>query len=303
MVSTLPAAVVIECPKCGTRYQLPPDAIGPKGRKVACAHCGEAWQAKALPPAKTATDPDTLFDAAQEEALDAAFTEAEEAAPSPPADAVPSEAEPEGEDLRSMAEIKAAIAPRPRPAVSPRIDAVDRKRQKDFDRRQAAIGRQLPLAKVRRSVRIASVMALLLIVVGGIALRVEIVKRFPDLAGLYEAVGLGVNIIGLEFRDVKTLVVLRNGSSVMQVDARIYSVAPRSVVVPPVLVTLLDEGGASVYEWSVMPEVRDLEPGEVVDFSTQLTSPPAAATRVRLTFTDGKARAEGPVAKAAAESK
>jgi predicted Zn finger-like uncharacterized protein len=297
MVSTLPSAVVIECPKCGTRYQLPPDAIGPKGRKVACAHCGEAWQAKALAPAETSGDPDMMFDAAEEEALDAAFAEAE---PTPSASL---EAGPEGADLRSMAEIKAAIAPRPRLAVSPRTDAVDRNRQKDFDRRQAALSKRLPLAKVRRSVRIASVIALLLILVGGVAFRVEVVKRFPDLAGIYEAVGLAVNIVGLEFRDVTTLVALRKGSHVMQVDARIYSVAPRSIAVPPVVVTLLDEGGASVYEWSVRPEARDLEPGEVVDFSTQLTSPPAAARRVRLTFTDGKARAEGPVARTAAESK
>ena len=302
MVSPLSSTVVIECPKCGTRYQLPPDAIGPKGRKVACAHCGETWQAKALPPAETAEDPDTLFDAAQEAALDAAFAEAEQAEASPPAEPAPPVSEPESGDVRSIAEIKAAIAPRPRPATSPSHDVIDRKRQKDFDRRQAAFGKQLPLARVRRSARITGVIALLMIIVGGIAFRTEIVRRFPDLAGLYQAAGLGVNIVGLEFRDVTTLVALRSGSNVMQVDARIYSVAPRDVVVPPVLVTLLDDNGASVYEWSVVPEARDLEPGEVVDFSTQLTSPPADATRVRLSFTDGKARVEGPVANAAAKS-
>jgi hypothetical protein len=40
----------------------------------------------------------------------------------------------------------------------------------------------------------------------------------------------------------------------------------------------------------------------VVDFAAQLSSPPAAAKRVRLTFTDGRARVESPVSSAAATS-
>ena len=296
MVSPLPSTVVIECPQCGTRYQLPPEAIGQKGRKVACAHCGNAWQAKAIPPDKAPADPDKLFDAKEEAALDAAFAAEEEASAAAAAAEV--------EELPAP-DIKAAIAPKPqeKPAVSARADPADKKRQKDFRNRQAALIRQLPLAKVRRAVRIAAVVALLSLIVGGIAFRTDIVKRYPDLAGVYAAIGMGVNVIGLEFRDVTTIATLRNGTNVMQVDARIYSVAPRMVAVPPVVVTLLDEAGASVYEWSVVPEARDLEPGEVVDFSTQLSSPPAAAKRVRLTFTDGKTRTESPVSSAAATSK
>jgi hypothetical protein len=101
---------------------------------------------------------------------------------------------------------------------------------------------------------------------------------------------------------VTTLVTLRGGQNIMQVDGRIYSVAPQRVVVPPVVVTLLDSAGAKLYEWSVLPEVRDLEPGEVVDFSAQLTAPPQDAARVRLTFTDGRPRPQAPLAPQPPES-
>lgn len=308
MPSPLPTAVIIECPKCGTRYQLPPEAIGPKGRKVACAHCGETWQAKAVTPAKPKDDPDKLFDPAEEAALDAAFVEAErevaEAMHGPPAPAPARTPTADEGEMRSITDIRAAIAPRQRPAAtSSKTDAIDRKRLKDFNKRQDALSKRLPFAKVRRTVRIIGITGLVSIIVLAVAFRTEIVKRYPDLAGIYAALGLGVNVVGLEFRDVNTLVALRNGSNVMQVDARIYSVAPRTVLVPPVLVTLLDAEGAPLYEWSVVPDARDLEPGEVVDFTTQLTSPPAAARRVRLTFTDGKARAEGPVEPPPAQSK
>lgn len=299
MASPVTSTLVIACPDCGTRYRLPPDAIGPKGRKVACAHCGGTWHAKAGDAGEA--DADRLFDEEAEAALDAAFAAAERVLAAPqkpapyPAAAEPDHPDPEaGPPDRSIAEIKAAIAPRSRPNKRP-DSADDKKRQKDFRKRQAATVSRLPLARVRRSLRIAGLSALALLLVGGTVFRTDIVRQFPDLAGVYEAVGLGVNLVGLEFRDVTTLVTLRNGAKVMQVDARIYNVAARSVVVPPVVVTLLDEAGTPLYEWSATPEAHDLEGGEVVDFKTQLNAPPEGAARVRLAFSDGKARPRGAV--------
>jgi predicted Zn finger-like uncharacterized protein len=292
MASPLPSAVVIACPRCGTRYQLAGEAIGPKGRKVSCANCGEIWQARAA-PRPGPDDPDVLFDEAAERALDAGFAAEERAAAEP----VPSDPTEEAR-LRTIAEIKAVIAPKPKIVDATPDAAGDKARQMAFDKRQAALSRQSPLARARRVLRLAGVSVLVVAIVGAVAFRTEIVRQFPDLAGAYEALGLGVNIVGLEFRDVTTLVTLRGGQNVMRVDGRIYSVAVRDVVVPPIVVTLLDDAGARLYEWSVLPQARDLEPGEVVDFSTQLTSPPQGAARVRLTFTDGRARSETPVAAA-----
>jgi predicted Zn finger-like uncharacterized protein len=301
MVSPLASTVVIECPHCGTRYQLPAEAVGAKGREVACAHCGKTWHAKPLP--RSGDDPDTLFDEASERALDEAFKAQERAAAEPQAAKPPAAPPEDGERMRSIAEIKAAISPRQRPETpgnGQASDAGDRRRQKAFDKRQAALSRQSPLARVRRIARVASVSALLAVVVGAIAFRTEIVRQLPDLAGIYESIGLGVNIVGLEFRDVTTLTAWRAGAEVMQVDARIYSVGSRTIAVPPVVVTLLDANGSSLYEWSVVPDARNLDPGEVVDFATQLTTPPPGAASVRLTFTDGKARTESSLAAAPA---
>jgi predicted Zn finger-like uncharacterized protein len=300
MASALSSTVVIECPHCGTRYQLPPEAIGPKGREVACAHCGQTWHADAVKVPAAERDADAMFDAVAERELDDAFTAAETAAK--PVAAAPFSDENDADRMRTIAEIKAAIAPRSKP-VDTKVDAAgEKKRQKAFNKRQALVSRQLPLAKVRRVARIGGVSALMALIIGGIAFRTDIVRQFPDLAGTYEALGLGVNVIGLEFRDVTTLVTLRGGARLMQVDGRIFSVAARSVVVPPVVVTLLDDAGAALYEWSVVPEVRDLEPGEVIDFSTQLSAPPASATRARLTFSDGRVTTDSPVVTAATTS-
>jgi predicted Zn finger-like uncharacterized protein len=309
MVSALQSSVVIECPHCGTRYQLPPDAIGPQGRKVACAHCGETWQARAEAFPALESDEDALFDAVAERALDDEFASAERAGASEsslPAFAGAADALVEDERMRTIAEIKAAIAPRaktPPPAAPPRPDPkAERKRQRAFAQRQEAFRKSLPVAKVRRAVRIGAVATLVSLLVLGVAFRTDLVRQFPALAGIYESLGLGVNVVGLEFRDVTTLLTLRGGNNVMQVNARIYSVAAGETSVPPVIVTITDDGGKALYEWSVVPAVRTLERGEMVDFTTQLTSPPPAARQVRLTFNDGRGRTEMPVTMAASPS-
>jgi hypothetical protein len=286
---------------------VPADTVGSKGRQVQCAHCGKAWQAfaekiierpvpKVVPPtlvaSRSAKDPDQMFDPVAEAELDAAF-EAEQKAV---AEVAVAEPEP-SEQVRSIEEIKAAIAPRAaeaQPAI--KVDAqTEKKRQKAFSDRQNSLTRQLPLARIRRTLRITGLTTLVLLIGAGFTFRTDIVRMFPDLAGTYQALGLGVNVVGLEFRDVKTLLSLRRGADVMQVDARIYSVAGNQVGVPQVVVTLLSADNLPLYEWSVTPSAATLEPGQVIDFTTQVTAPPAGAERVRLAFAHGR----GPVQPAA----
>ncbi|HEY9009960.1 MAG TPA: zinc-ribbon domain-containing protein [Devosia sp.] len=300
MAAPQPKTVVIICPHCSTRYQVPADTIGAKGRQVQCAHCGKAWQAHAekviepppLPkpvpvpaPRIRAADADEMFDPTDEAELDAEF-EAEQRAAAEAAVAPPA-AGPETELQRSIEEIKAAIAPKAadsQSATKSPDPVAQKKRQKAFDQRQDLLTRQLPLARVRRILRVTGLVTLALLIGIGFSLRTDIVRLFPDLAGTYEALGLGVNVVGLEFRDVKTLLALRRGADVMQVDARIYSVAAGTTPVPPVVVTLLNDAREPLYEWSVQPETSELQSGQVVDFTTQITAPPAGATRVRLSF-------------------
>lgn len=299
--------VVIVCPHCATRYQVPAETVGAKGRQVQCAHCGKTWQAfaekeierpapkPAPPPVSVAArsaprDPDQMFDSKAEAELDAEFEAEQRAAAGEPEPAIPTEA------VRSIEEIKAAIAPKAQdaPPANPVDPQAEKKRKKAFDERQSSLSRQLPLARVRRILRITGLCSLVLMIGAGFSFRTDIVRAFPDLAGTYEALGMPVNVVGLEFRDVKTLLALRRGADVMQVDARIYSVAPGVVDVPPVVVTLLNAENVPLYEWSVAPSVPVLQSGEVVDFSTQVTAPPPGASRVRLTFASGRIQAPSP---------
>lgn len=303
MRSPLPATVVIECPHCGTRYQVSTDTIGPRGRQVQCAHCARAWKADAAagdtgnPPTEDAAD--RMFDEAEERELDAAFAAAEtaeaEMPPTEPADTAKNADDPAFEAPEGPEAPAPAVAdPSAAPATAAPDAVVGRKRAKAFNTRQNTMARRLPLAQFRRLVRLVALTLLAALVLGFLIFRTEIVRTLPDLAGTYEALGLEVNVVGLAFSDFSTLLTQRNGSPVLRVDARIDNIAEQNVAVPPVLVSLLDAAGVSLYEWSVQPDARDLEPDEAVEFSTQLNAPPANAAQVRLSFTSGRSQPRPP---------
>lgn len=287
--------VVITCPNCGTRYQVPYGTIGQAGREVQCAQCTKHWHATADAPPPLPVpeeDDDKLFSAAEERALDEAF-EAEARVTEPPA-ALPAAVPINPDHERTLAEIKAAIAPRAKKEPANTIDpALLNKSKKAFDKRQRTMTRALPIARLRRTARLAAFVLLVGILVFGFTLRTDIVRWYPSLAGLYAAIGLPVNVVGLEFQNEKLLMSFRAGKPVMMITARVRSISDRTVTVPPVVVSLLNTAGAVVYEWSVTLKATEMDPGDVLDFSTEVSAPPQDAVTVRLSFTNPRNGASG----------
>jgi predicted Zn finger-like uncharacterized protein len=264
--------MIITCPHCQTQYQVTFDAIGATGRKVQCAHCHEAWQQPPLvPDPLPAQQPQPKLDPIAEDTLDEALEEEERTVAAEVARKL------EAVRARAKGEDKAADAGKVDPALI-------RKRQKAFNARQLAMSSQMPLGQARRVARIVGVLML----AGMIALawfgRVPLVERYPALAGLYKAVGLDINVVGLDFSDIKTLQTLRDGKEVLIVSGQIVGLMAEPSPVPPIVVTLVDPAGAAIYAWSVTPAVRDLMRGERATFETQLVLPPGKASHVRLSF-------------------
>lgn len=272
MQSPQAQTVVITCPNCGTRYQVTPDTLGAAGRKVSCAECGKAWLATAtlLPPPVLAP--------ADEDRLDAAFAVEQAALIESAAD----------QELEAEAAADEAAEAPSRPVVSPAARA-QKKAERRFRRRQREVESGLPIAKLRHYARIGAMVALVGATTGLYFLRLDVVRLVPDLAGLYAAVGLSVNTVGLEFADVSTVLSRRDGIDVLGVSGGIYPVSNRNVPVPPVLVEIRDAAGHALYQWGVTPEIRTVAPGEVVRISTELASPPAGAHTVHLSFATGNA--------------
>lgn len=286
--------MIITCPHCQTKYQVTYEAIGSVGRKVQCAHCSRAWQQAPLPaatkPPAEAADNDRLFDSMAEDALDEVMAEEESQ--------VLAERALKGgvRDVSPPPDLPVAAAPAQAPADPSDI----KKREKAFSRRRSEIESRLPLARMRRSARIIAVVLLAVIIALAYFGRVQLVDRYPALAGLYEAVGMGVNVVGLDFSNLTTIKSTSGGQESIEVSAQIVGLSSRPVVVPPVIISLLSDKGAVVYEWSVAPRVPDLMAGERATFETRLTTPPGEAARVRLSFAGGASQSsEAPAPTAA----
>lgn len=281
--------MIITCPNCQTRYKVTADAVSAAGRQVQCAACNTAWVATPTFPKPQSPPPDpepdddelifrgdrdTLFSPADEDMLDAAFAKTEEAETT--ARAEPDETPP---------------APRQKPAAPD--GKLARQRMEALARRRNAAMSALPLSRLRRVARICIGLVLLAVLGLGIGFRTEIVRIVPQLDGLYRLVGLGTNVIGLTFSDVKTLRTTRDGNGVIIVTAKISNITNRIAFVPNVLVSLLGGEGQLIYEWSVTPSARNILPGDVLAIDTQLRSPPQGVERVRLSFVEGQIRPEG----------
>lgn len=282
--------VIITCPNCRTRYRVAADALSAAGRQVQCASCSELWYATpGFPPAPGAdpepsedelafrADADTLFTQADEDLLDAAFSRADPA-PRPVEVPVPSQDHLAGEPAEPF-------LPEPREQARARTEALAR-------RRRGMIA-ALPMARVRRIFRIATVLLLVAAAASAIVWRTDIVRAAPQLDGLYRLVGLGTNVVGLDFIDVNTLGTTRDGISVLIVTAKISNITNRVAFVPSVLVSLIGAGGQVMYEWTVTPSTREILPGDILDIDAQLTAPPQGVERVRLSFVDGQNRPQG----------
>ncbi len=264
--------MIITCPHCQTKYQVTYEAIGSAGRKVQCAHCHRAWdQGPTLADLADKPGSNTALADIDEDALDEAVSSEE----------------------RSVAAERVIAAAAPVSERKPVPNAAElEKRQAAFSKRRSVMISRLPLARLRRASRVAGVLILAGLVSGAYFGRVTLVERYPDLAGLYDSIGLGVNVVGLEFSDLGSIKTLSGGNDVLLVSAQIVGVSNAPVPVPSVLVSLLGEDGRAVYEWSVTPRVRDLMAGERATFDTRLSLPPGDATRVRLRFAGGSAQVE-----------
>lgn len=283
--------MIITCPNCQTRYKLGSDALSAAGRQVQCAACSELWYATPGFPGPAAprrdpepsddelifrADADTLFSAADEDMLDASFLRAQP----PLADSEP------GAD-RHDGDPGPGIAPTPSPSID---SAGNRARIEALARRRNGMLAAHPIARFRRFFRIVLVVFIATTLIAAFTLRTEIVSAVPQLDGLYRFAGLGTNVVGLDFTEIKTLRTTQDGNPAIIVSAKISNITNRITYVPSVLVSLLDAAGAIVYEWTVTPATRNVLPGDTLAIDAQLIGPPQGVTNIRLSFVDGAGR-------------
>jgi hypothetical protein len=129
-----------------------------------------------------------------------------------------------------------------------------------------------------------AILALLALNAALIGWRADVVKVAPQTASLYAAIGLPVNLRGLSFANVKTMIESHDGVQVLVVEGTITSTSRRVVEVPRLRFSVRNRSGQEVYAWTALPGRSGLAPGETLAFRSRLASPPPDTAEVLVRF-------------------
>ena len=127
-------------------------------------------------------------------------------------------------------------------------------------------------------------LALGAIVFALLAWRADVVRAMPQTATFYKMIGMGVNLRGLAFEDLKISTEMVNNKPVLLIEGALIDVARRSVEIPRLRFIVRDAKGTDIYAWNAVLEQPVLNPGDKAWFKTRLASPPAEGREIAVRF-------------------
>lgn len=250
--------MLIICPDCETSYEVEPSDLGEGGRKVRCNQCGALWHAQPDPG-----DDMPAGDEVPEVSVEQANVLSDEDFASPARTEEPVE----------------DITPPEKP-----------------ERRRRARGTAPRAAAKPRFISIVAAAGIAVLAALGVW-REAVVRVVPDLAGLYAAAGLPVNLRGLEFRDMTTVETMENGVPQLVVRGTIANVRDEDAEVPRLRLAVRSVSGREIFVWTAMPGRAELKGGETSQFFAQLASPPAEGRDVAVRFLSARDVRQGASAR------
>jgi predicted Zn finger-like uncharacterized protein len=239
--------MILTCTSCSTRYYADDAAIGPAGRTVRCAACGFSWFAEPQLELRTTADAPVLV---RREA--------------PAAEPLTRE---RVERLR-----RAAQQPGPAPSAAAKFRAQQAERM----RRE----------RVRAAVAVwgATGAALAASATGMVAFRQDVAELWPRSASAFAALGLDVNIYGLEFYDLAVERDFDGSTPILLVSGEVRNIGRDDKLVPPVRISLRDTRSHEIFQ--VVDAITDqpIAAGASVPFQIRVENPPSDAVDLEATF-------------------
>jgi predicted Zn finger-like uncharacterized protein len=267
----------LACPSCHTAFHVDPTALGAEGRTVRCARCRTTWFARQEDLVSAPVVDEALAAPAETEASTVAVAEM------PPAVVLP-KVVPWNDTVMVEVNPSPPIAPEPPQAeVAPELRAPEP--GKATPRRPPFVPRrvQTKTSSAQRQV-VAAAVLIGILVFSAIGSRASLVRAVPDLAGLYAAIGLPVNLRGLEFSDIKTKHELQDGIPVLVIEGEVVNVTRRPVEVPRLRLAVIGPDARELYSWTALLPRSVLSEGEKLPFRSRLASPPAEGKQVMVRF-------------------
>lgn len=250
--------MIIACPACATRYAVPDSAIGVEGRTVRCAKCRHSW-----------------FQDAAEVELPALAPE-----PAPANEGQPEPVPPPTTDPEPTAEAAHEPQAEPVAAETPRPTYYDDTERTPFaDEGPSSFDFAPPFRPRRNWARIGMIAAVLFATVTLGLAAVVAWAGLPDWVPVARPTfAQAQKDLVLDFppkrQDRRTL---PNGTEYFGASGTISNVGRESRSVPTILIVLRDARDRIVYSWEVVPNKRELAPGETITINEAVTDVPKSA--------------------------
>jgi len=198
-----------------------------------------------------------------------------------------------------------AVASADAPVLAP-ADDVTPPQSADTVAHERTVGGDIETVAARRIVRAAkrrrtrslqglttAILVLLAIITGLVAWRSDVVRWLPQTASLYAAIGMPVNLRGLELANVMTGRESKAGVPLLVVAGEIVSRSRHAVEVPRLRFALRNDSGKEIYAWTALPSHAVLTPGATLAFRSRLASPPGEVHQVLVRFFNRRDLAAG----------
>jgi hypothetical protein len=163
--------------------------------------------------------------------------------------------------------------------------------------------RDLPVARKDRWPVVATLIAIVMGASALIAMRERIVRIVPLTASAYRAMGLPVNLAGLELRDVRSRIVMDGARKVLVTEGEIVNIRREQNRVPAITLAVRGANGLDRYSWTAPTPKSRLEPGEKIAFRARLASPPEDGADVLVRFAKAEDAKAPPTAVEGARKK
>ncbi len=131
---------------------------------------------------------------------------------------------------------------------------------------------------------IAAIIAIVMGAAALIAMGEKIVRILPPAAVGYRALGLPVNLAGLELRGVRSRIEMDGARKVLITEGEIANIRQDENRVPPLTLAVRDARGLQRYAWTAPSPKTRLQPGETIAFRARLASPPEDGADVLVRF-------------------
>ena len=252
--------MILECTECSSRYLVPDSAIGADGRTVRCANCRHSW-----------FQPPAMLDLSVQDRV---------AAP----EATP-ERQPEAPPVAPAARAAAPVSEQPVPSRSASVrtfvdDAVTRPDYDAFAHRPMFKPTRNPAKRWTAAALIAGTSMLL----GAGAI------LYSGAPGIAAQLGLPIGAADTPLRFTDKAINRRDmgtGNELFAVSGKIVNPTGTIQRVPDIRVELRDSQGRLVYNWTVTPRQRSLDPKGTIEFNSGRVDVPASSKVLVLSFAKG----------------